>query len=284
MSPIELRIKTVTACFCQRNTNQPEFRPTSIRGQLRRWHHILDLPSDHLTQLYGDASSSDQDGGKPSRVIVRVPAESWTITDFDLLPHKRLEPGTGNPVKRKALPPNSSFTLRMSYRPGTLSEEHYQSLLSSLKGWLLLGCLGQRQNRAAGSLWPEDLPQAASLIGSFPSTETEFNLVAQSLLSRSGHHAALLSPKYQDPERARADCSNTVNGQWEALGGINPRQPSPLRFKVIPLEGVFRILAIWDRQEGQDLDRAIKSLGQRQKPIAKPLQDVYSELTGEPLS
>ena len=148
----EFTFRLLTPCFCGGADNQAaaEMRVPSIRGQVRWWHRrLMDVAA--VNRIWGVA---DEACVFPSKVALwvdppfdRVPSRIETI-----LPHKPNRSG-----KRPALPADTDFTLTLQRLP-QCSPEDWKAALGAVKLWLLLGGLGLRCNRAAGSVWPLSWP------------------------------------------------------------------------------------------------------------------------------
>ena len=151
--------KLLTACFCGGvdNQNAPaEMRVPSIRGQVRAWHREV-AGAAAVNRIWG--STVGESGA--SRVALiwdgSVTPRQAQPRPFSL-PHKHEGP-------RPALAAGQSFTLVLQRLIGC-SMSDWTAAQKGVKLWLLVGCLGLRANRAAGSIWP---------IGDWvPQTSTQF--------------------------------------------------------------------------------------------------------------
>jgi len=212
-----------------------EMRVASIRGQVRAWHRRAGLvPSPEV--VWGKT-----DGGTlASKVgLSLLPGPQPTQTDAVILPHKG---GT----TRKAIPMGESFTLRLT-RLVDCGNSHWETAKKAVKLWLLLGGLGLRVNRAAGSVWPLDSPGEEPWV---PADEAGL----KSLLLSLGYDkpvgladAAILrhrdlAREPSDALKLRRAASDTVSDR-KYFGGIDPRKLSPLKMKVVRFGGHdYRIL------------------------------------------
>jgi len=134
------------------------------------------------------------------------------------------------------------FTLRLRRLIGCTNDD-WTAAQKAMKLWLLLGCLGLRANRAAGSVWPVDpwVPQNQTTL------ETEL-----SSLGLNGWEVALIGQGLgKSPGLLRETASDTIRQPSPArlFGGINPREPSPVKFKVIRLGDAHCLLAAAPRQQ-----------------------------------
>jgi len=224
--------KLLTACFCGGADNQiapAEMRIPSIRGQVRAWHRVLS-GEETVNRIWG--STAGEAGA--SRVALlwdaSAPPRQAQPKPF-ILPHKHQGP-------RPALSAGQSFTLTLQRLIGCSSDD-WKAAQDALKFWLLIGCLGLRANRAAGSVWPLDPNQENRKW--VPQTPAELGKTLQNLGFR--WPVQLVStPSGTKPEELRRLASDTVKGHSGLFGEIKPRFPSPTKFKVIELASQPRLL------------------------------------------
>lgn len=224
-------------------SGSPEMRIASIRGQVRWWHRQSILSPD-CNQVWGQT--------EPAVVASKVsldlqPCLAPLIKKVPILPHKQ----SGD---RDALFPSVPQTLILRRLVGCRIDE-WTAAQNSVKLWLLLGGLGLRVNRAAGSVWPE---------GDWvPSDETEL----KKLLVNLGYNKLVnladtsLGTTAQDLRKAASDTVSVT----QYFGGISPRRPSPLKMKVIRLGDSYRLLLTG--LDARGMDAARKALGD--KPLGK---------------
>jgi hypothetical protein len=238
LKSIEYSFALLTHCFCggADNQNAPaEMRVPSIRGQVRAWQReITDVETVNRIwgSTVGDCGASHVglicDDLGPSR-----PAQ----TKHDILPHKILP--HKNQGKRLALSAGQSFTLKLQRLIGC-SNDDWASAQNAIKFWLLVGCLGLRANRAAGSVWPLDDGQAEK--NWVPQTSAQLGNLLRGLGFRWPVQL-VETPAGTPAEELRRLASDTVKGYPELFGDIKPvRSPSPTKFKVIELDGQPRLL------------------------------------------
>jgi hypothetical protein len=151
--------------------------------------------------------------------------------------------------------------------------------------WLLLGAVGQRANRGAGSLWPEAPPK----------TTAEFIAEANDLLQGSMLRCALLSDQYASEENLRHAAGNfidaptikvrrgsrecTIAEPWWPFGAAEDRKPSPLRLRAATFDGMFRLVAVWDgRHHTADNLRKGVAVLEKTKEIGRQLREALPEL------
>jgi hypothetical protein len=208
-----------------------EMRIASIRGQIRWWHRkaVLHPACPHV---WGET--------EPSVIASKVsltllPSRVSSRREVAILPHKH--GGT-----RDALLPPSPHSLMLRRLAGCQPGE-WEAAQNAVKVWLLLGGIGLRVNRAAGSVWPvgDWVPQDAANLRTeltrlrFPPS-APLALADNSILS----HPKLVEEK-TDALKLRHAASDTVSVP-RYFGGISPRVASPLKMKVIRLGEDYRLL------------------------------------------
>lgn len=219
----------LTPCFSGtaegKHADSSVLRVPPIRGHIRRWHVLL-LGAPDANAVWG-STAGDGCGSKIGVALQSLPPASTTRAD--ILPHK---PNANQRGPRVALPASSRATLILTRLPGCTSTvwEHAEK---ATKLWLLLGTLGLRSARAAGSVWPNGpwVPRDAASLKSTLAALGYKHPVQQT-------DAAILSDKRLanekiDALKLRRAASDTVGGSPRLFGDINPtRQPSPLKMKV----------------------------------------------------
>jgi CRISPR/Cas system CMR-associated protein Cmr1 (group 7 of RAMP superfamily) len=218
----------LTACFCggadsQTQTAPAEMRVPSIRGQVRAWHRVME-GEDAVNRIWG--STVGEAGA--SRVALILDASirpRQAQPKPNILPHKGQGP-------RPALAAGQSFTLTLQ-RLIACAPSDWTAAQNAVKLWLLIGGLGLRANRAAGSVWPIGnwVPQTSIQLGE-TLRKLRFPWAVQLVDTPSGTQS----------DELRRLASDTVKGQPHFFGEIKPRTPSPTRFKVIELGGQPRLL------------------------------------------
>jgi hypothetical protein len=221
----EYSFKLLTACFCggADQAASAEMRVPSIRGQVRAWHREIS-GSETVNRIWG--STVGETGASHVALF-------WDATTLPsqaqpkpyILPHKRQG-------FRPALAVDQSFIIKLQRLVGC-STGDWTASQNAVKLWLLIGCLGLRANRAAGSVWP---------IGDWvPKTPTQFDQTVRSLGFRWPVQL-VDTPAGTKADALRALASDTVKGQPRLFGSITPRVPSPTKFKVVELAGQLRLL------------------------------------------
>ena len=228
----------LTDCFSGtaegKNATHSELRVPPIRGHIRMWH-VAAFGSTSCGQIWGSTAGD----GTGSCVSVRLTEHPGKTNGekSELLPHELKKSSL-----RHALPAGSRATLELTRLP-LCNNEQWDKAQKAVKLWLLLGTLGLRSARAAGSVWPLDTwaPQDETAL------RNELAAVGYSHIVQLGDasivkHASL---KHEPDERFKLRCaaSDTVNGYSQYFGDIKPaRKPSPLKIKVIRLGTDYRLL------------------------------------------
>ncbi len=241
--------------------------------------------SEH--RLFGYVSSSENrhlglEGNLGSRVAVRLHCLNGTpaLIETDFMPHKGREGG-----KKKAIAPGARYELTLLPRRDGIKPQEQQRLERVLDAWLLLGAVGQRANRGAGSPSPEGAPPTADAYLSR----------ARALLDGSKLRCALIGDMYPSEHKLRFDAGDFVNGPatravrgsrevevtqpWWPFGAAEEREPSPLKLRAVQVGGHLRLLAIWDGREhtADDLRRGLDQLA-KTKEIGRLLLAAVPQL------
>lgn len=234
MKKTSFNITFITPCFCRgADMKTPEIRPPSIRGQLRWWLRALGANPDEERKIFGGVGKETTS----SKIVVRTraiqSATQPTTQPAPILPHK-------SGPKIDALAPGFSFELQI-LRRGDLNQKLEDKFEAALQAWLLLGTLGLRSTRAAGSfLWDGQ-----------PKTPDEYAKRIEVIRSGTEILAGLSQTKFKTADEARKTASDTLSlAEFDRpLGGIKPRKTSPLRFRVVKFpqeQEPFRIAVVWD--------------------------------------
>lgn len=221
----------------------PEIRVPSIRGMVRWWFRELEYQSvpgsdPARRQRFEQISAAEKlafggvhEGATASRLVFRVSAPPQRAVVTPTLPHKQ----GGQASPQAAFAPGARFKLEVFSRFGALPSDLQTKVTNALEVWLLLGALGLRANRSGGSVWPAN--------GTAPNTPAELRARLTALGCRwpvmlVGQEAGTTI------EQLRAASTDTVNGsEWVFGYAKGPqRQASILKFKIVRLEGVPRLL------------------------------------------
>jgi CRISPR type III-B/RAMP module RAMP protein Cmr1 len=240
----------------------PEIRPASIRGQLRWWMEALGY-GPAVATIFGTTAG---DQGTASKVRVRVDGVSGPIARKCCTQHKDWSVKT-------CYDAGTTFYLEIAERRNGLNEEERLILTMTVEAWLLLGTLGGRGTRAAGSLARVDQVL----------TEGEWKERCIALLKRSNFQLRLGREAFKAEADARHIVCDTLHEtafqDHKPLGGIGGgRKTSPLRMRVVrfadaPPETPYRIAALWTLADRGPLQRAIQVLCNRPKNIGKILHN-----------
>jgi hypothetical protein len=213
----------------------PEIRVPSIRGMVRWWFRALGGTPDDEKAVFGGMKGFGhalRDQVVASRLVFRIKDIRAQRADPDppTLPHKT----GGYAAPQAAFLPGARFRLEVFNRLSPLEPELQRKVENALEVWLLLGALGLRANRGAGSVWPGD--------GTAPKTAAEL----RQRLNECGCNwpVMLAGDKVgASPEELRKGATDTKNGMPEVFGQAAPRrQASKVKFKIVRLEGKFRLL------------------------------------------
>lgn len=266
------RIQLLTPCFCAGvDAKAPELRAASVRGQLRFWTRVLNGTGNPEYSLFGGIKGKAHgypDEAVASAIILRVktlgpprPGEQ------PLCPHDAQK------GRRAALPAGTLFELRWFERfaPSSDRAKRFEAVLLT---WQLLGGVGARVTRAAGSVWPSE----------YAPTLADFTVRIGTLALPSTVRVGALAEVASNPEFLRTIATDTVKGPGRntgAIQGLLPGDPlgfasgqerkvSPLKLKVGRFADGYRLIAVADNrnQRGGDLSAAIRAMKQRNKPLA----------------
>lgn len=261
-----VRLTFITPLFSKgAYDDRPEVRAASIRGQLHWWHRALGGSAEMERAVFGSVHSGfgvreGEKGARASRLVVRVGGISVpkdAKPDAPTLPHKPLREASF----KACLQPGASFDLHLLTRLNGLSKAEETSLHRTLRAWLLLGSLGLRTTRGSGCfIWKVTGQSAAEWI--LPADAASWEKAVEETFGNAPLKWALLDRAYDRAEDARRDASDTIGGRGDAagedslsnidhpLGRIRPtRKTSPLRFRIVKLDGKYRIAALWDKRQ-----------------------------------
>jgi hypothetical protein len=216
-----------------------EMRIPPIRGHVRFWHRSL-FGADDANNVWGNANGNN---GNASTVGLRFSgaiSKMLQDPDPDVLPHSDNKRGS-----RPALAADEQFKLHLQRLVGC-QNGYWERAHCAVKLWLLVGSLGLRSNRAAGSVWPCDAWT--------PRNENELLTTLQQLGLKNWDVAFIGLGAGMNYEELRESASDTVKGKSNAsiFGCSDPRMPSPAKFKVIKLQQGYCLLAIAPHPELND--------------------------------
>lgn len=277
------RLEFITPLFSRGSyEDRPEVRPASIRGQLHWWFRALGGNATDEKAIFGGVHG----GATASKVVVRVSSLVGTTGSVNTLPHKN----GAQASPKAAYQIGTKFDLHILSRLGGLDKRLQSALDRTLETWLLLGTLGLRSTRAAGSFRWETIPPLSESSFKSPADFGAFEVRCQELLRNAPLRFALLGQSYTAAEQARRVVSDTLGGRddhhgQDDLAQLNHplgkvfggRKTSPLRFRIVGLGNTFRIAAMWDARmevtgnRPSDLAGIIRLLNQRKPALGAQL-------------
>lgn len=227
------------------NFNRPELRAPSVKGMIRWWHEALGNTSNDGRIIFGHVSDryNGIEGNNASRVIIRIqPTTEIREKATEFMPHKGHRGGS-----KAAIMPGTSYQLILTQRRERLPTDLWEQLQRATTAWMLLGGIGQRSNRAAGSPWPKV---------NAPETPQAYLSTCRDLLTGSRVRVALLDFSDENPNTLRDICGRFPNSRdFDILGNVFgtagdfrkrvPRKPSPLKLRAVYLDGSLHIAAVW---------------------------------------
>ncbi len=299
-------LEFITPMFSHGATDQPEIRSASIRGQLHAWFRILGGDIEAERRVFGGIKQRNADSGimpshektLASRVVVRVSDVNGGARELPTLPHKQ----GGMAAPRKAYDVGTKCRIMITDRLGGLIGADEALLNRAINAWLLMGTLGFRSTRAAGSFaWvDESFPM--------PTDPTAYQAACRDLLREASAQAKVAvlerDTPYSSAELARRAVSDSLGGPGEnkkserddlqdlnnPLGCIKgksrigeelTRKTSPLKYRILRFGNQFRILAFWDGRTdvtgntNNDLYNVIDLLAQRKPEIGAQLKKAF---------
>jgi CRISPR/Cas system CMR-associated protein Cmr1 (group 7 of RAMP superfamily) len=211
---------------------------------LHHWFRIVGGTIEAERRIFGGIKQSKarftgHDETHASKLVVRVSDVKGGTKELLTLPHKT----GGYASPRKAFERGVSCRVVMSDRLGGLAKEDKELLNRTINAWLLMGTLGYRSTRAAGSFTWED--------ESFPMPKTpeEYQEKCLEILGNTTSKVAVLGKVYNDSEIARRDVSDSLSIKEYnyPLGKVGrERKTSPLRYRIVEFEKNYQIVAFWD--------------------------------------
>lgn len=209
----------------------PEIRVPSIRGMVRWWFRALGGTPDEEKQVFGGMKNFGQRTANEvmaSWLVFRVKdIRTQQPTTSPTLPHKQ----GGKASPQAAFPPGARFNLEVLSRLGPLPPGLEHKVTRALEVWVLLGSLGLRANRGGGSLWPIDAPSDSEKL--------------RNQLTKHGCQwpvylaGPAVGATWQELHKAATD---TPSQPAKVFGSAWPRQSSPLKLKIVRLDGQLRLL------------------------------------------
>ncbi len=296
-----IELEFITPLFSHGATDVPEMRPASIRGQLHSWFRILGGDIEAERRVFGGIRNKKADSKlmpshdktAASKVVVRVCNVTGAMRELPTLPHKQDSRGGargGMSALRKAFDAGSKCRVVVTDRLGGLGDDDALLLNRAIDAWLLMGTLGFRATRAAGSFaWKDEvLPM--------PADPLSYQDACRNLLDDASAEAkvAVLGKEYSSAETARRDVSDSLGGKddrrgqdelaslHDPLGKIRPgRKTSPLKYRIVRFGDSYRILAFWDGRRNvtgntdDDFYGVIELLKKKGKRIGDQLAEAF---------
>lgn len=251
-------LQFITPLFSHGATDQPEVRAASIRGQLHDWFRILggDIVSER--RVFGgikqnNAPFMEHEKTCASSIVVRVSDVVGSSKEIATLPHK----AGGKAAPRKAFDVGAKCRITLFDRLRELSPENENRLDATVNAWLLMGTLGYRATRAAGSFsWLDEAFKP-------PVDRLGYEDACRNLLDdfQAQAKVAVLEKAYEKAEIARRVVSDSLGGKDDVAGTgelkrlhdplgrvFGGRKTSPLKYRIVQLKTGFHILALWDNR------------------------------------
>lgn len=270
MQSITLQLETITPLLLKGANAQgkPELRVPAFRGAIRYWLRALlgttlgDLKGNHssLSALESKVMGSTSNG---SAIGVRIPSVNYQNTSEKILPHK------SDSTKREAIVEKTLFSLILQARFGT-SPLIWNVALAALEVSILFGGVGLRARRGFGTFAIRS--SSNDQIKLTPTSRNEWGLHITDVLQRAisatqayvqseGHSIVTSIPtvaaryptastlgririsdnKYKSPKGALIGLMGSMP-DVAFMGGIKPRQSSPLWVRVIEVDGEYALL------------------------------------------
>lgn len=274
-----IRLTFLTPLFSHGASDEPEIRPASIRGMLHHWFRLVGGGIEMERAVFGGVENKK---GHPdwqaaaSKIVVRVSdIRNAKKNQWPTLPHK----SGGEASPRTALLAGTSCSVRISDRLGGLPAKAESLFHDAVLAWLLMGTLGYRSTRAAGSFaWEsDDFPVPAP---------GDYEAAMRNLAAKSRKFEAVLLPtEYTSAEAARRIVSDSLKMEEHnrPLGGLpDPkyklsRKTSPMKYRIVRLDNRFRIVAVWDARRNvtgnspADLKALLEALRSRKPELGNQL-------------
>lgn len=247
-----------------------ELRAPTIRGQVRWWFRALGASRDLEADVFG---SVHRKPATASSVKFRIFAPPPKPTKAKPLPH--VAQGR-KAFSRPAMSVETYFDLVVVENPlHKHTSNCFDLACLAVRTWALLGGMGFRANRGAGSIWPVPAPiSVAELCDELEALRSQARAIGLwNDQSRIGNALIdLLDKPYDHPEKARVDCTDTVLTPKGELGYVNQgvRLASPLKVKVVRLADEptpWRILRVGFSCNHHAADAGIRVLADHDKAL-----------------
>jgi hypothetical protein len=283
---ISHRLTFITPLFSKGSyDDSPEIRPPSIRGQLHWWFRALGGNSGDEKAIFGGVHG----GASASKIVVRINNIKGDKGEVSTLPHHQ----GGQASPKWAFKPGTRCDLHLGLRLGGLGAGLTIAFNRTVETWLLLGTLGLRGTRAAGSFASTPLEKGDP---SPPATVAAYRSRCEELLKMAPLRLLFIETPFTNADEARRIVSDTIGGHGDfpgadSLARINHplgkisggRKTSPLRFRIVQIESAYHIAAVWDARENVtgnrpgDLAAVITLLRGKGKRIGHLLEEALNE-------
>jgi CRISPR-associated protein Cmr1 len=255
MAKKEFSLEVISPMFLNgADTQQPEMRAASVRGQLRYWlRAIAGSETDDTKRVWERESAVFGSTGQGSAVTVRLfPQGTLNISKSDMLPHKLNERERS---RQYAIQPGNRASLELITRPGVVMPD---DALTVLKIWSLLGGLGKRSRRMFGAFSligeqmpkydsPQELAEHIKRILTDAGCNSSTNRQIPKFPTLHPQHSWIIvcQKGFDDPESAVRSLftdllrSNEFRLKQETFGTANPRRSSPLIAQLRKIEDKY---------------------------------------------
>jgi hypothetical protein len=218
-------------------------RVPPIRGHVRMWHQFA-FGLDSCNRVWGSTAGA----GSGSRVSIALKSGGgFSAKTSEILPHSEDPKKRGN---RPCISAGQEASIDLIRLP-LCSPDDWDKAQKAVRLWLLLGSLGLRSNRAAGSVWPADPPR----------TPNDFRQAINDLGLAQLQIALVGLGKNRNAHELRETASDTVS-QEHIFGTTRPRTPSPTKFKVVDFEEGTCLVAIAPEKRRDFIKQAESALMQ----------------------
>ncbi len=266
---------------------RPELRVPSIKGQLRWWARAVLGNGRPEYDLFGGIKGKRVGFNEESVAgpfVFRLVTASLQSEPRLLCPHDQ------NKGRRNALRPqaNATFELHWSSRLAVRAAGASAALDHLIRTWLLLGSVGCRANRAAGSVWP----------AGYEPTVAEFQQEVAALSLPAHLAVRVLGEPVRDAEVLRSTATDTLQGQPPQTGNIRGRilgdvlgyvegrnrKASALKLKVGRFSDGYRLIAAFDLRVNRATKPQFQTVADQLNRARKPLgRDLNAALAASPL-
>ncbi|MEO0596067.1 MAG: type III-B CRISPR module RAMP protein Cmr1, partial [Chloroflexota bacterium] len=166
MPYLRFPLRTVSPLINKGTSKIAELRTPSVIGQLRFWlRAILGAQLADSEAVYQQESMLLGSTSTASSVMMQLREHAIIEESVRVLPHSS---DRRKSFEEESIFDNSSFDLKLIFRPGTTLDPR---LAQALSLWLLLGGLGKRSRRMFGSIQLQSYPRPSK---TFDQTDTNY--------------------------------------------------------------------------------------------------------------